>query len=158
VRTADIHALTGPYVLDAVADDERTGFEQHLALCADCSTEVGDLREAVTKLSVYVAIPPPAGVKPRVMTVVLSKQQDAAVVLVRDLKPLQGRKTYQLWFVDAAKQARSIGLTDGASLQPAVVTGGVSDQVAFSVTVEPDGGSARPTLPADGVPQPVVNL
>jgi anti-sigma-K factor RskA len=92
------------------------------------------------------------------VTVVVSKQKDAAVVLVRGLKPLQGRKTYQLWLVDSAKHARSIGLTNGRSLQPTVVTGGVSDQVAFSVTVEPDGGSAQPTAPADGVPQPVVNL
>ncbi|WBQ03875.1 anti-sigma factor [Kribbella sp. CA-293567] len=243
--TPDIHALTGPYVLDAVNDLERAGFEQHLAGCTDCDTEVADLREAVTKLSVYVATQPPAALRSRVMTaagqvrqlppaprpgidsprrarprvlrrsvtlaaaflaiaasggvaldqyrdnaattalstraatilaepdtrtvhgavsgggqatVVLSVRQDAAVVLVRDLKPLASRMTYQLWLIDGAQNARSIGLTDGKSLRPAVVTGGVTSGVAFGVTVEPRGGSSRPTLPSRGGLQPVLPL
>ncbi|MEV6418108.1 anti-sigma factor [Kribbella sp. NPDC051718] len=245
--TPDIHALTGPYVLDAVDDAERAGFEQHLAHCTDCGTDVDDLREAVTKLSIYVARQPPAGLKPKVMTavgrvqqlrptprveagdvvqfkparprvlrrsltlaaaflaiaasggvaldqyrdnavttavstraatilaqpdartvhgavigggqatVVLSRQQDAAVVVVRDLKPLTGRKTYQLWLVDGSHNARSIGLTDGKSLTPTVVTSGVAGKETFGVTIEPRGGSARPTLPAGDL-QPVVQL
>jgi anti-sigma-K factor RskA len=242
----DIHALTGPYLLDAVDDDERAGFDQHLSSCTDCSVEVRELREAVTKLSVYVATTPPASLKPKVMaeihhnrqlsplhshkpaastparrrgvvrrsltlaaaflaiagsavvaldqyrdntasaatstraatilsepdtrtihggvagggqaTVVLSSRQDAAVVLVRDLKPLTGRKTYQLWFIDRAQNAHSIGLISGKSLRPTVVTGGVAGKVAFGVTVEPQGGSRRPTLPSSGGLQPVLRL
>ena len=169
-------------------DDERAGFERHLATCADCGTEVSDLREPVTKLSVYVATPLLAGLKPKVITVieqsrqrppvrrtevaasnrpriarrflalaaafvaiagsgaialdqrrentattaistraatilaqadahtvhggvigggqatvVLSSQQDAAVVVIRDLKPLPGGKIYQLWLIDAGR-------------------------------------------------------
>ncbi|MEV8372118.1 anti-sigma factor [Kribbella sp. NPDC056861] len=245
---SDIHALSGPYVLDAVDDQERADFERHLAACPDCGTEVDDLREAATKLSVYVAQQPPAALKPRVLraagrtrqlapasrfevsgtgraksarvrvvqrsltlaaaflaiaasggialdqyrdnvattaistraaevlaqpdtrtvhgtvtgggqaTVVLSGRKDAAVVLVRDLKPLTSRQTYQLWLIDGAQNARSIGLTDGRSLKPTVVTGGIAGQVAFSVTVEPRGGSVRPTVPATGELQPVVPL
>ncbi len=244
----DIHALTGPYVLDAVADDERTAFERHLASCSDCGAEVSDLRDTVTKLSTFVAAAPPASLKasvmkasaqirqlppvrraeigssarptkarPRVLrraltlaaaflaiaasggialdqhrdnaattavatraatilaqpdartvhgsvsgggqaTVVLSGQQGAAVVLIRDLKPLTGGKTYQMWLIDASHNARSIGLTDGKSLRPTVVTGGVTGKVAFAVTVEPYGGSSHPTLPSSGSLEPVVQL
>ncbi|MEU4396791.1 anti-sigma factor [Kribbella sp. NPDC023855] len=243
----DIHALTGPYVLQAVDDLERAAFEQHLATCTDCRAEVDDLRESVTRLSLYVARRPPAALKtkvitavgrvrqlppairaetntdratrarPRVLrrsltvaaavlaitatggvaldqyrenaattaissraatilaqpdtrtvhgavsgggqaTVVLSRQQDAAVVLVRGLKPLTGRKTYQLWLIDGAQNARSIGLTDSKSLQPTVVAGGVTGKVAFGVTVEPRGGSARPTLPSNRALEPVLRL
>ncbi|WP_433005591.1 hypothetical protein [Kribbella sp. CA-294648] len=52
----DIHALTGPSVLNAVDDSERAAFEQHLA---NCSAEVDELRESVTRLSLYVARQPP---------------------------------------------------------------------------------------------------
>jgi len=229
-----------------VDDLERAGFEQHLAGCTDCSAEVDDLREAVTRLSGSVARQPPAALKFKVMTaadqvrqlppavhakadtdrtrrprpralrhwltlaaaflaiasggvaldqyrdnaattaistraatilaqpdtrtihgavsgggqatVVLSSQQDAAVVLVRDLKPLSSRKTYQMWLVDGANNARSIGLTDGKSLRPTVVNGGVVGKVALGVTIEPRGGSARPTLPPNGQLQPVLPL
>jgi anti-sigma-K factor RskA len=234
----DIHALTGPYVLDAVDGDERASFEQHLARCPACSIEVSDLREAVVKLAAGVTAQPPASLKPKVMTavhqgrqtrpgvrvvqrrivrrslvltaalvaiagsgatalgqyrenaqttaisnraaviaaqpdartihgpvtgggqatVVLSGHNDAATVVVRDLEPLKGHKTYQLWLIDGAQRARSIGLTDGKSVRPTVVTGGVNGNVAFGVTVEPRGGSASPTLPAAGPLQPVVNL
>ncbi|MEV6417782.1 anti-sigma factor [Kribbella sp. NPDC051718] len=246
--TPDIHALSGPYVLDAVDGAERAGFEQHLAHCIDCGTDVDDLREAVTKLSVYVARQSPAGLKSKVMTaaswvrqlpptpraatgdvvqfkparsrtlrrsltlaaaflaiaasggvaldqyrdnaattaistraatilaqpdtrtvhgavvgggqatVVLSSRQDAAVVLVRGLKPLTGRTTYQLWLIDVANNARSIALTDGKSLTSTVVTGDVTTEVAFAVTIEPQGGSAHPTLPTSGNLQLVVHL
>lgn len=246
MTTPDIHALTGPYVLDAVADSERDAFESHLASCEDCRTEVSDLREAVTKLSQYVATSPPVGLRSKVMTVVrehrqvspvrrtesvprnevvrprlvrrslilaaaflaiagsgvvaldqyrdnaastavstrvttiltqsdartihgavsgggqatvvLSTRQDAAVVLVRELRPLPSDKTYQLWFIDAAQNPRSIGLTNGSSLIPTVVTGGISGQVAFAVTVEPAAGSVRPTPPSTGGLQPIVRL
>ncbi|MFK4087168.1 anti-sigma factor domain-containing protein [Kribbella sp. NPDC020789] len=244
--TPDIHALTGPYVLNAIDAEERASFEQHLATCVDCTADVNDLREAVTKLSTNVSRQPPARLKTCVMaaidqvrqlppvvppqvdtparraparllrrsltlaaafvaiatsgavaldqyrdnaettaistraatilaqpdtktihgavigggqaTVILSGQQDSAVVLVRDLKPLTGGKTYQLWMIDGARQARSIGLTDGKSVRPVVVTGGVASKVALGVTVEPRGGSKRPTLPAGGDLQPVVPL
>jgi anti-sigma factor RsiW len=46
---AEIHTLTGPYVLDAVDDDERVAFERHLAVCAACTAEINGLREAIAK-------------------------------------------------------------------------------------------------------------
>lgn len=238
----DIHALSGPYVLNAVDDSERAAFEQHLANCADCSAEVDDLRESVTRLSLYVARQPPATLKLQVTTaadrlrqlppvssltrprpagarivrrsltlaaallaiatsgavaldqyrdntaataistraatilaqpdtltihgqvtgggqatVVLSRQQDAAVVLVRNLPPLSGRKTYQLWLIDASGNAHSIGLTNGKSLLPTIVRNGMAGKTAFSVTIEPRGGSTHPTPPATGQ-HPIIQL
>ncbi len=234
--------------MDAVDDWERAAFDRHLAGCTDCGTEVDDLREAVTRLSRYVARQPPAALKSKVLTavgrlrqlppepraevsvaagsrpnrartvrrsltlaaafvavaasggvafdqyrdnaattaantstatilaqldtrtfqgavagggqatVVLSAHQDAAVVLVRGLKPLTGRRTYQLWLIDGSHNARSIGLTDGKSLHPTVISHGTTGKVAFGVTIEPRGGSARPTLPSGGDLEPVVQL
>ncbi|GAB3837258.1 anti-sigma factor [Kribbella italica] len=238
--TAELHTLTGPYVLDAITDDERDGFERHLALCTACTAEIDSLREAIARLSLEIATEPPTGLKSLVLarieeirqqrpvsraadvpdtrrrmsrrvlltlaaafvavgtsgaiaidqyrdnaattttsaraneilaepdartlhgavtggqaTLVVSRQRDAAVVLVQGLRSLPEGMTYQLWMVDSSRTAHSIGLVeDGAT----VVTRGVADKVAFGITVEPEGGSATPTLPATGGLRPVVQL
>jgi anti-sigma-K factor RskA len=57
----DVHALVGPYALDALDDGEEHDFEQHLALCERCREELAGLREAAAALA-YGApqtVPPP---------------------------------------------------------------------------------------------------
>jgi anti-sigma-K factor RskA len=57
----DVHALVGPYALDALDDGEHRDFEQHLALCERCREELAGLREAAASLAygVSAAAPPP---------------------------------------------------------------------------------------------------
>ncbi|GAA1559174.1 anti-sigma factor [Kribbella hippodromi] len=74
----DVHSLTGPYVLDALPDHERVLFEEHLAHCAFCTTEVEELREAAVKLATQVSAPPPPVLKSNVL---------AAIDQVRQLPP-----------------------------------------------------------------------
>jgi anti-sigma-K factor RskA len=74
----DVHTLTGPYVLDALPEDERTRFEAHLTECAFCTTEVAELRTAAVKLATQVSTPPPPALKTNVM---------AAIEHVRQLPP-----------------------------------------------------------------------
>ncbi|MFK4087163.1 anti-sigma factor domain-containing protein [Kribbella sp. NPDC020789] len=83
-------------------------------------------------------------------TIVASNRKDAAVVVLRGLRQLPSDQTYQLWLIDTAKQAHSIGLTSGRQTgdETKVVNGGVTGRVAFGLTVEPAGGSAAPTMPA----------
>lgn len=88
----------------------------------------------------------------------VSGSRDAAVVVLRDLRPLDRRKTYQMWLVDVSNRARSIGLTNGRSAQPTIVEGGVAGQTSFAVTVEPRGGSEQPTVSPTGGLEPVVHL
>jgi anti-sigma-K factor RskA len=226
----DVHTLTGPYVLDALPDDERVAFEAHLAECAFCTTEVAELREAAVKLSTQVAAPPPPALKASVMaaietvrqlppavpggdtvprrrtsrrsllalaaaalvvagaggvaidqyrdrneavqannrvsavlaqpdartvhgavsgggqaTVVVSGRADAAVVVLRDLPKLPADRTWQLWMIDPSQSAHSVGLAAGDLTQ--VLNGSVTGMVAFGLTIEPSGGSPKPTLP-----------
>jgi len=75
----DVHTLTGPYVLDALPDDERTRFEAHLAECQFCTAEVAELRDAAIKLATQVETAPPAHLKASVMD---------AIENVRQLPPL----------------------------------------------------------------------
>ena len=79
-------------------------------------------------------------------TVVTSNQRDAAVVVLQDLRTLPANQTYQLWLIASSQTAHSIGLADSTSLTQ-VVNGGVTGKIAFGLTVEPAGGSAKPTMP-----------
>ena len=57
----DVHALVGPYALDALDEGEEVSFEQHLALCERCREELASLREAAAALAYGTpsAVPPP---------------------------------------------------------------------------------------------------
>jgi anti-sigma-K factor RskA len=59
--TDDVHALVGPYALDALDESEERGFEEHLALCERCREELAGLREAAASLAYGAprAVPPP---------------------------------------------------------------------------------------------------
>ena len=59
--SADVHALIGAYVLDAVDDLERAAFDRHLRECPVCRDDVDELREASTRLAGDAwSVPPPA--------------------------------------------------------------------------------------------------
>jgi anti-sigma-K factor RskA len=64
----DVHALVGPYALDALDDGEERSFEQHLALCERCREELAGLREAAASLA-YAAprTAPPPELKQRIL-------------------------------------------------------------------------------------------
>ncbi|HET6987089.1 MAG TPA: anti-sigma factor [Kribbella sp.] len=78
-------------------------------------------------------------------TVVSSAGADAAVVVLRDLPKLPTDKTWQLWMIDPSKTAHSVGLAAGDLTE--VVNGDVTGMVAFGLSVEPPGGSAKPSAP-----------
>jgi len=61
----------GAYLLEALPDDERHGFERHLDACATCTDEVRSLRVALHALpgSVEQLAPPPA-LRDRIMAAV----------------------------------------------------------------------------------------
>ncbi|GAA0565095.1 anti-sigma factor [Paractinoplanes ferrugineus] len=78
--TADIHALLGAYVLDAVDDLERVAFERHLRECADCRAETDELHMAAARLADATWSVPP----PRLRATVLSQ-----IASTRQLPPVQ---------------------------------------------------------------------
>jgi anti-sigma-K factor RskA len=226
----DVHTLTGPYVLDALPDDERERFEAHLAECTFCTTEVAELRAAAVKLATQVSTPPPPALKANVMsaienvrqlppvvhsqpavrrrlsrrsllvrvaaagvvavigatamderrnrieaeraneqltavltqpdartvhgavrgggqaTVVVSAKADKSVVVLRDLPELPTNRTWQLWMIDRGQTAHSVGLASGDLTK--VIDGSTAGMTTFGLTLEPNGGSPKPTLPA----------
>ena len=65
--SADIHALSGAYALDAVDDIERAEFERHLATCADCRAEVASFRATAVQLSTLMSVTPPERLREQVL-------------------------------------------------------------------------------------------
>ena len=79
-------------------------------------------------------------------TLVMSAQANAAVVVLQDLPQLKPDETWQLWLIDPNRTAHSAGLASGDLTT--VLDNAVDNRVAFGLTIEPRGGSPKPTLPA----------
>lgn len=67
MTTHEIHALAGAYAVDALDDLERARFEEHLAVCAECRTEVLSLQDTTLLLSDLTSVAPPSSVRDQVM-------------------------------------------------------------------------------------------
>jgi anti-sigma-K factor RskA len=100
----------------------------------------------------HVLIAPDAHIKmgtPSVggtVTVVISQHDGEAVVTTAGMPDPGGGKVYQLWVISAAS-ARSAGLMSGSSGNPTppVLADDVKPGDWLGITVEPAGGSSRPT-------------
>lgn len=81
-------------------------------------------------------------------TVVVSRERDRAVFVAAGLPELPEGRVYQLWFADeggdGGAEMRPAGLLtgDGGAV---LMDGRVADAAGMGVTVEPAGGSERPT-------------
>ena len=66
--SSDLHELVAPYALDALDDDERERFEQHLAECERCQAQLSELQGAVGALAYAAEGPdPPASLRGRIL-------------------------------------------------------------------------------------------
>jgi anti-sigma-K factor RskA len=111
----DVHALVGPYALDALDESEEQTFEQHLALCRRCREELAGLREAAASLaySVPSAVPPPE-LKERILAQARSERPNVV--------PLRPRRNWTAPLAAAAAIAACAAVVLGiwaASLQNA---------------------------------------
>lgn len=78
-------------------------------------------------------------------TVVVSRSVNKAVFLASDMAHPPDGKVYQLWF-DEGGTMRSAGLMNPAATDDAVLMDGPLDRASgMGITVEPAGGSDRPT-------------
>ena len=84
---------------------------------------------------------------PLTAEVAYSRQLGKAAIDVKGLPPAPEGKTYQLWYVGNDQVARSAGLltADAEGNGSMVLQGDPNAAAAVGVTVEPAGGSTRPT-------------
>jgi anti-sigma-K factor RskA len=68
MERAEIHELSAPYALDALAPAERDAYEEHLARCAQCREAVAAFQEAAAELAFDADAPtPPPALRDRIM-------------------------------------------------------------------------------------------
>ena len=81
------------------------------------------------------------------VTAVVSVRQQEAVVTSVKLPALSGGRVYQLWVMDSAGGARSVGLLalNAAGTAAPALADDVLPSDKLGITVEPAGGTAQPT-------------
>ncbi|WP_410810061.1 anti-sigma factor domain-containing protein [Micromonospora sp. 067-2] len=78
-------------------------------------------------------------------TVVVSRDRDRGVVLLRDLPEPGPGRIYELWLIRTGEPARSVGRLDEGARASTTVIGPVAAAGTFGVSNEPAGGSVAPT-------------
>jgi anti-sigma-K factor RskA len=123
----DLHTLTGAYAVDALPEDERDRFEDHLAVCDACEQEVRELQATAARLgSISVAAPPPS-LRGRVLAEIDGvRQERPAPVVVPD--ELAARRTAPRWVAATLGAAAAMLLLAVGGL--AVVVTSLQEQVA----------------------------
>jgi anti-sigma-K factor RskA len=89
----DLHTLTGAYAADALPDDERRAFDDHLENCPACRQEVAELVATTARLGAAVSAAAPAGMRARVLAEVARTRQVSPVAT-----SLTARRAAQHWF------------------------------------------------------------
>ncbi|MET7959637.1 anti-sigma factor [Micromonospora zamorensis] len=77
-------------------------------------------------------------------TVVVSRDRDRGVVLLRDLPEAGPGRIYELWLIRGS-QPRKVGQLAVGARASTTVIGPVAEAGTFGVSNEPEGGSAAPT-------------
>lgn len=81
-------------------------------------------------------------------TVSISSTKNAVVVRMNGVPAPPAGKVYQMWLIPKdGSDPVSQGLMDAEALSHPAVVSGISSAAAIGITVEPVGGSKKPTLP-----------
>ena len=83
--------------------------------------------------------------------VVVSRSEGRAVIITNDMALAPEGKVYELWLQDPGEDMMPAGLMPDDGDATVLLEGDASEAVAVGITVEPDGGSEEPTLPAVAV-------
>ncbi|HLX18973.1 MAG TPA: anti-sigma factor [Gaiellaceae bacterium] len=155
----DLHDLTAAYALDALDAEEAEAYEQHLAQCDDCRTQLANLTETAAALAFAPRAPdPPVRLREAIL--------DAARAERSNVVPLLRRRWVARTAVVAAAVAACVVVgvvvasthSNGKRLASAVVVLGTGGRATLQVSglgsaphgktyeawVIPSGGRARP--------------
>jgi anti-sigma-K factor RskA len=91
----DLHTLTGAYAADAVDEDERRGFDEHLRVCAACRDEVAELRATTARLAAAAYTEPPPHLRERVLEAAARTRQHSPLPVIGQRRAGRARPLLQ---------------------------------------------------------------
>jgi anti-sigma-K factor RskA len=164
----------GAYVLGALPDDERAGFESHLATCPSCRAEVDELRMAAEALPASApAMRPPVALKARIMAEVereaallaaAGPQADRTGAAPRRFGRRGGPRARRRWLgapIGAVAALACVALLAGLGIGAAVFKSGGGQTIPFqrsglpgTAVAELDVSGDQAVLVARGLPAP----
>ena len=153
----DLHELTAAYALDALDEEERGAYEEHLRDCAECRAELVTMQDTVGVLAYANEGPaPPADLRDRIVQA--ARAEPPKVV---PLRPRRTRLYAGIAIAAAACAALAIGLSLGLSgggggkkLALTVHPGGTAQLAVSGFDSAPTGKIYEVWVIADGKPVP----
>ena len=79
----DLHELSALYALDVLDADERARFEEHLAACDRCTSDLAGLRDAATALAFVDSPAPPTALRSRILTAARAEPSNVVALPTR---------------------------------------------------------------------------
>src|SRR3954469_12042932 len=101
----DLHELVAAYALNALDEEDRAAFEEHLAGCEQCTVALADLRDTAAALAfVPETVAPPAALRSRILETARAERPNVV--------PLHraARRTWGLGAVAAVAVAAAVAL------------------------------------------------
>jgi anti-sigma-K factor RskA len=158
----DWEDTAGAYVLNALPDDERRGFEAHLATCEACRVEVDQLAGAADALPVSApAMVPPPELKARIMAEVNREAELLAAAGSGADRPETRRKEKRRWFGIPSLALACTTLLAGIGVGAAIFAGSggktlpvEASGAAAKAVAEVDVSGDKAVLVAHNMPEP----
>lgn len=115
----------------------------------DQQNQISALNAKSTQISQLLAAPDASASRVPVTgggtaLVVESRSRNEVAVSFTGVAAAPAGKTYQLWLMTATGAARSVGLMESTPDHPLLVEG-LAGETAVGMTIEPSGGSVKPT-------------
>ena len=88
----EVQALAGAFALDAVTPDELSAIRDHVAGCADCRAQLGQMVGVAALMPFSVPeVAPPAGLKQRILDEIAEETDREGIVSLSDARDLRAR-------------------------------------------------------------------
>ena len=126
----ELHTLAGAYAMDAISVADRARFERHLAGCQECAQEIASLREATARLATATAVPPPPGLKERVLAAAAQTRQHAPEVSEAGFLASRARPRWLPRRLTIAAAAAAAAVVVAAAVVFGVSNGSISGQLS----------------------------
>src|SRR3954451_16652876 len=100
--------LTGAYAADALPEDERRVFVEHLETCPSCAQEVRELTATTARLATAVTSPAPPGMRERVLTGIQQVRQVSPSTARPEPRPAVRGAAWRRWATSPLAAAASL--------------------------------------------------